>query len=157
MEISNAFRFYYDAQVFKSNGDLNTELIDTMEEESYISGEWSHEPDWVEAMDFTLRDNIWGIMAEPEEVEKIDFFNNGIESELALSPRWLGGTSRFEVTNFTPWARSYLPDAFRGFEIEPIDFGSTLDTSRGFHVIQHFIGTSFVSCELINIIKQTNE
>ena len=94
-------------------------------------------PNWII---FKLFDAFYGDEHQIEDLDEL------ISQEVAIDRNL--GTGKLEVTEFTPWARKYLPENFKIWKIQDVDFGSRMDVDDGTAMLTHFILTSFITCEL---------
>lgn len=133
MQISNSFKFYYDSNCWNKDGTFNI-TADIDDDDEYF-----YEPNWAIACELTLFDNSSGDQVEVEEADP--------QCCPYIIDRNLG-TAKFEVTEFTPWARKYLPENFKIWKIQDVDFGTRMDADDATDLLTHFILTSFITCEL---------
>ena len=104
--------------------------------------EYFYEPNWKLAFELKLFDAFYG---DEREIEDQDW--GTVLTDKVTIDRNLG-TAKFEITEFTPWARKYLPEHLKIWKIQNIDFGSRVDADDATDLLTHFILTSFVTCEL---------
>ena len=142
VEMRNSFKFYYDKDIFNENGTLQitNEILSDYENEEY-----EYDPDWGLGFELKLFDSYNG------ETSKFTVYDNVRTNE----ERPLNSRSTFEVTHFSSWARSYLPNTFEHHNIKLMDFGSTVDTDDVAFILLHFMSASFVTCDLVNSIEAT--
>ena len=138
MQISNSFKFYYDSNCWNKDGTLNI-TTDIDDDDEYF-----YEPNWAIACELTLFDNSSGDQVEVEEADP--------QCRPYIIDRNLG-TAKYEVTEFTPWARKYLPENFKIWKIQDVDFGTRMDADDATDLLTHFILTSFITCELTTTIS----
>lgn len=145
VEMQNMFRFYYDNEVFDENGifRINNRILSEYENE-----EFEYAPDWQLGFELKLFDSYNG------ETSKFIAYDNLRTNE----ERPLNRRSVFEVTHFTPWARSYLPNTFdqvHQTSLQLLDFESTVDTDDVALILIHFMSASFITCDLVNSVETT--
>ena len=145
MQISNSFKFYFDSNCWNENGTLNI-TADIDDDDEYF-----YEPNWVIGCELTLFDSSKGyayLNDEKSTVNQIEV--EDLNDEVVINRNL--GTARFEVTEFTPWARKYLPEHLKIWKIQDLDFGSRIDADDATDMLTHFILNSFITCELTNKI-----
>jgi len=136
MQISNSFKFYYDSNCWNEDGTLNI-TADIDDDDEYF-----YEPNWELAFELKLFDAFYG---DERQIEDQDW-GTTLTDKVSIDRNL--GTGKLEVTEFTPWARKYLPENFKIWKIQDVDFGSRMDVDDGTAMLTHFILTSFITCEL---------
>ena len=147
MQISNSFKFYYDSNCWNKDGTQNI-TADINDDDEYF-----YSPNWTLGCELTLFDSSNGYTHISDEKGTVDQVEAGKLHTKIIIDRNLG-TARFEVTEFTPWARKYLPDHLKIWKVQDIEFGSRIDADDATDLLTHFILNSFVTCELTTKITK---